>query len=113
MHAGLQPSPQLESHCAPKRNPDSVRTERALIGKASGVYIARGNDKLDMTASTLAGPSTVSGIVIAKGNTALHEALRFALESALADGSYAKVMADFGVPEGVLTLEQIRNPSPA
>ncbi len=32
MHAGLQPSPQLESHCAPKRNPDSVRTERALEG---------------------------------------------------------------------------------
>lgn len=89
------------------------RGDGFLIGKASGVYIARGNDKLDMTASTLAGPSTVSGIVIAKGNTALHEALRFALESALADGSYAKVMADFGVPEGVLTLEQIRNPSPA
>jgi hypothetical protein len=33
MHAGLQPSPQLESHCAPKRNPDSVRTERALVGE--------------------------------------------------------------------------------
>lgn len=66
-----------------------------------------------MTATTLPGLNTVSGIVIAKGNTALHEALPFALESALADGSYAKIMADFGVPDGALTVEQIRNPAPS
>ena len=57
--------------------------------------------------------NTISGIVIRKGNAALHDELRLALESALADGSYAKLMAEFGVPEGALTLEQIRNPSPA
>lgn len=89
------------------------RGDGFLVGKASGVYIARGNDKLDMTATTLSGLNTVSGIVIAKGNTTLHEALRFALESALADGSYAKIMADFGVPDGALTVEQIRNPAPS
>lgn len=89
------------------------RGDGFLIGKASGIYIAKNNNKLDMAASTLAGLSTVSGIVIAKGNTALREALRLALEDALADGSYAKVMADFGVPDGVLTLEQMRNPAPS
>jgi len=89
------------------------RGDGFLIGKASGTYIAKGNDKLDMTATTLSGLNTVSGIVIAKGNTALHEGLRLALESALADGSYAKVMADFGVPDGALTVEQIRNPAPS
>lgn len=88
------------------------RGDGFLVGKASGVYIARGNDKLEMTTTTLAGVNTVSGIVIAKGNTALREALRLALESALADGGYAKVMADFGVPDGVLTVEQIRNSPP-
>lgn len=89
------------------------RGDGFLIGKASGIYIAKGNNKLDMAASTLAGLSTVSGIVIAKGNTALHEALRLALEDALADGGYAKVMADFGVPDGALTLQQMRNPAPS
>lgn len=89
------------------------RGDGFLIGKASGIYIAKGNNKLDMAASTLAGLSTVSGIVIAKGNTALREALRLALEDALADGGYAKVMADFGVPDGALTLEQMRNPAPS
>ena len=88
------------------------RGDGFLVGKASGVYIARGNDKLDMTTTTLAGVNSVSGIVMAKGNAALREALRLALESAVADGGYAKVMADFGVPDGVLTMEQIRNSPP-
>lgn len=89
------------------------RGDGFLIGKASGIYIAKGNNKLDMAASTLAGLSTVSGIVIAKGNMALREALRLALEDALADGGYAKVITDFGVPDGALTLEQMRNPAPS
>lgn len=88
------------------------RGDGFLVGKASGIYIARGNNKLDMTTTTLAGFNTVSGIVVAKGNAALREALRLALEDALADGSYAKIMADFGVPDGALTEEQIRNPAP-
>ena len=49
---------------------------------------------------------------MAKGNTALHEALRLELESAAADGGYAKIMADFGVPEGALGLDRIRSPHP-
>ena len=54
--------------------------------------------------------TTLSGIVMARGNARLHEALRLALESAVADGSYPKILAEFGVPEGALTVEQIRNP---
>jgi len=88
------------------------RGDGFLIGKASGVYIAKGNDKLAMTDATLPDFLTISGIVVAKGNTAMLEALRLALESALADGSYRKILNDFGVPDGVLTLEQIRNPPP-
>ena len=88
------------------------RGDGFLIGKASGVYIAKGNDKLSMTEATLPDFLTVSGIVVGKGNTAMAEALRLALESAVADGSYQKILDAFGVPDGALTVEQIRNPRP-
>jgi polar amino acid transport system substrate-binding protein len=86
------------------------RGDGFLSAKAVGVYIARVNDKLEMQESTLPDQISTSGIVMGKANTALHTALRLALEDALADGSYRKIMADHGVPEGTLTLEQIRNP---
>ena len=86
------------------------RGDGFLTARAVGIYIARGNDKLQMTSGTLPGMTTLSGIVMARGNARLHEALRLALESAVADGSYPKILAEFGVPEGALTVEQIRNP---
>lgn len=88
------------------------RGDGFLTARAVGVYIAKGNDKLAMSSGTLEGLVSTSGIVLAKGNKALATALQLALESAVADGSYAKIMADFGVPEGALTVEQIRNPPP-
>ena len=88
------------------------RGDGFLTGKAVGIYIAKGNDKLAMTTPTLPGRTSLSGIVMAKGNTALNGALQQALESAVADGSYMKIMSDFGVPDGALTVEQIRNPPP-
>ncbi len=88
------------------------RGDGFMIGHASGVYIAKGNDKLEMTPALLSGHSTVSGIVVAKGDTAIATALRLALESAIADGSYQKILEKFGVPDGALTVEQIRHPAP-
>lgn len=88
------------------------RGDGFLTARASGLYIARGNDKLAMTDATLAEFATTSGIVVAKGNAAMQQALRRALESAVTDGSYQRVMQDFGVPEEALTVEQIRNPPP-
>ena len=84
-----------------------------MIGRASGVYIAQKNDKLEMTKPILANFNTISGIVIAKGNKPLQDAIRLALEAALRDGSYQRILTDFGVPEGALNLDQIRNPPPA
>ncbi|CAN7303254.1 transporter substrate-binding domain-containing protein [Bosea sp. LjRoot9] len=88
------------------------RGDGFMTAKAVGIYIAKGNPKLDMTTSTLADSISTSGIVIAKGNEALRTALRLALESAVTDGSYQKILADFGVPDGALSVEQIRNPLP-
>ena len=83
-----------------------------LTGRAVGVYIAENNDKLAMTDATLPGLVSVSGIVVAKGNTAMRDALRLALEAAVADGSYQNILAEFQVPDEALDIEQIRNPPP-
>ncbi len=87
------------------------RGDGFLTARAVGLYVAK-DGKLAMTEGTLPGQDSLSGIVMARGNTALREALRLALESAAADGSYGKIMTDFGVPEGALTLDQIRSPHP-
>ena len=86
------------------------RGDGFLNGRASGLNIAKTNPKLEMTGSALTDFSTVSGIVIAKGNTALAEALRLALEAAVADGSYGKLLNEFGLAEAALTVDEIRNP---
>ena len=88
------------------------RGDGFLIGRASGLNIARTNPKLEMTGGALRGMSTVSGIVIAKGNAALAEALRLALEVAVADATYAHLFDEFGLAEAALTVNEIRNPPP-
>ncbi len=88
------------------------RGDGFMIGRASGVYIAQKNDKLELTKPILANFNTISGIVIAKGNKPMQDAIRLALEAALQDGSYQRILNEFGVPDGALTLEQIRNPPP-
>ena len=88
------------------------RGDGFLIGHASGVYIAKGNDKLGMAPGLLAGRSSISGIVVAKGDAAMATALRLALESAIADGSYQKLLDKFGVPDGAVSVDQIRHPAP-
>lgn len=87
------------------------RGDGFLTDNAVGAYIARGNDKLVMSMGSLPGRNLVAGIVVARGNAKLRDALRLALESAVADGSYQKILSDFGAPEGALTLEQIRAPT--
>ena len=84
------------------------RGDGFIVGQASGIYIAKGNPKLEMTTSVLPGSLSISGIVVAKGNAALQNALLLAMESAVADGSYGKIMAEFGVPDGALTAAEMR-----
>lgn len=86
------------------------RGDGFLTGKATGLWVARHNDKLEMTASTLPETASLSGMVVAKDNTAMYEALRLALESAIADGSYGRILDEYGVREGGLTAEEVRNP---
>jgi polar amino acid transport system substrate-binding protein len=85
------------------------RGDGFITGTAVGVYIAGKNANLEMTPKLLEGARETAGIVIGKGNAALHEALRLAMESALADGSYAQILSDFGVPDAAVTRDQLRD----
>lgn len=87
------------------------RGDGFLTARAAGVYIAQSSDKLAMASGTLAGNLSMAGIVVRKGNAALEKALTLAMESAMDDGSYAKIMADFGVPEGAISKAQLLAPA--
>ena len=99
--------------------PDSADTYLAVAnGRGDGfisdiavaVYTAKANSKLELAPGIVPASANVSGIVVKKGNAELYHALQLALESALADGSYASLLKDYGVEAGTLTLDEIRNP---
>lgn len=99
--------------------PDSADTYMAvangrgdgfLTDRAVGVYVARHNGKLTMTEGTLADTRDVSGIVIAKDNDKLAEAIRLALLSMLKDGSYQKLLNDYGVGSAALSQSDVQTP---
>ncbi|MBV9735268.1 MAG: hypothetical protein JO209_05115, partial [Acidisphaera sp.] len=52
---------------------------------------------------TLQGTVDFSGIVLAKDNAALANAVRLALVSLMQDGSYQKILEGFGIGEDALT----------
>jgi polar amino acid transport system substrate-binding protein len=86
------------------------RGDGFLTGQAVGVYIAKHNDKLHMTKSTLAETASIAGIVVDNDNDQLAEALQIALVSAIEDGSYMKILEEYGAEDGALTAEEVRNP---
>ncbi|MBM3573825.1 MAG: transporter substrate-binding domain-containing protein [Alphaproteobacteria bacterium] len=86
------------------------RGDGFLTGAAVGTYIAKHNDKLEMTKKFLPDYASIAGIVIGKENHQLVTAVRLALESAITDGSYIKILQKFGAPEGALTIAEVRTP---
>lgn len=86
------------------------RGDGFLTGTAVGTYIAKHNDKLQMTRSVLPDTASIAGIVVGKENHQLATAIRLALESAISDGSYMKILEKFGAPDGALTIAEVRKP---
>lgn len=91
--------------------PDSADTYMAvangrgdgfLTDRAVGVYVAQHNGKLTMTEGTLPDTRDVSGIVVAKDNDKLANAIRLALLGMLKDGSYQKLLDHYGVGTAAL-----------
>jgi polar amino acid transport system substrate-binding protein len=83
------------------------RGDGFLTARAVGIYISKGNPKLEVAPGALEGRSTLSGIVIGK-DSALYEAMQLALESAVEDGSYTAVLDAFGVADGAISLDRIK-----
>ena len=88
------------------------RGDGFLTARPVGVYIAKHDDKLQMTTAVLPETSELAGIVIAKDNDQLAKAIQLALESAIEDGAYAKILAKYGAEDGALTVAEVRNPRP-
>jgi polar amino acid transport system substrate-binding protein len=86
------------------------RGDGFLTDVAVGVYTAKSNPKLEISPGVLPGTANVSGIVVKKGSADLYRALQLALEAAVADGSYAALLKEFGADSGALTVDEIRNP---
>lgn len=88
------------------------RGDGAISATAVGIYIAETNSKLTMTAEIVPGFEVISGIALQKDNKALQNAMRLALERLYANGEYQKLIAEYGVPESTLSLDQIRSDNP-
>jgi len=83
------------------------RGDGFLTARAVGVYTASMNTKLSMTDGVLAVRRSISGIVVNKAEPEVKEALTLAMISAVEDGSFMSILEGFGVPEGILTAEEI------
>jgi polar amino acid transport system substrate-binding protein len=99
--------------------PDSADTYMAvangrgdgfLTDRAVGVYVAQHNGKLTMTEGTLPGTQDVAGVVIGKDNDKLAAAIRLALAGMVRDGSYQKLLSDYGVSSSALSLTDVETP---
>ncbi len=99
--------------------PDSADTYMAvangrgdgfLTDRAVGVYVAQNNGKLAMTEGMLAGTQDVAGVVIGKDNDKLASAIRLALAGMLRDGSYQKLLNDYGVGSAAVSLTEVQTP---
>lgn len=86
------------------------RGDGFLTDQAVGVYIARQNNKLAMTPGTLRDTRSLAGIVIAKDNDQLAKALRLALLDMMHDGSYRKLLAEYGVADAALSPAEVEKP---
>lgn len=85
------------------------RGDGFLTDPAVGVYISKHNDKLTMSHGSLAETRSLAGIVIAKDNTQLANAVRLALLGMISDGSYQKLLAEYGVAEAALSATDVKS----
>ncbi|WP_201841872.1 ABC transporter substrate-binding protein [Microvirga zambiensis] len=86
------------------------RGDGAISATAVGIYIGTTNQKLAMTKEVVPGFEVISGIALQKGNEQLRQAMRIAMERLYAEGEYQKLLAEYGVPESALSLDEIKRP---
>ena len=77
-----------------------------------GVYVSQHNGKLSLQGGTLPGSVQAAGIVVGKDNTALVTALRIALKSLAQDGTYQKILTQYGVGDSAVSAKDMDAPPP-
>jgi polar amino acid transport system substrate-binding protein len=85
------------------------RGDAFLTAAPQGVYLSRVNPRVELVPGEV--PNTErfpAGIVIEKGNTGLRRAIALALVSAIEDGSYMRILEEFGVASSAVTADAVR-----
>jgi polar amino acid transport system substrate-binding protein len=85
------------------------RGDAFLTAAPQGVYISRVNAKVQLVPGDVPNVTrTPAGIVLEKGNAPMRKALALALLSLMADGSYQKLLEDYGVGSGTVPADEVR-----
>jgi polar amino acid transport system substrate-binding protein len=84
------------------------RGDAFLTAAPQGVYISRINPRVTLVPGDV--PDTErfpAGIMVEKGNVEMRRAVALALVSAIEDGSYLKVLEEFGVASSAVSAETV------
>ncbi|WP_149536766.1 transporter substrate-binding domain-containing protein [Siccirubricoccus phaeus] len=84
------------------------RGDAFLTAAPQGVYISRINSRVALIPGDV--PDTErfpAGIMVEKGNAAMRRAVALALASAIEDGSYRKILEEYGVASAAVSAETV------
>jgi polar amino acid transport system substrate-binding protein len=88
----------------------NARAEGFVLTRAVAVYMSKQNPRLEVSDTTVNGYVSLSGMMIGKSRPELKAALGAALDSAIADGSYSKILEKFDVKDIAITSDVLRKP---
>jgi polar amino acid transport system substrate-binding protein len=85
------------------------RGDAFLTAAPQGAYISRINPRVELMPGDVPNVErSPAGIVVAKGNLAMRKAVALALVSAIEDGSYKKLLDEYGVGSSAVSVETAR-----
>lgn len=74
---------------------------------AAGYAVSHSSGALELSGITL--EQAIEGISVAKNHTGLRDAVKAALLSMIADGTYAQILQKWGVQDGAITADQVNS----
>lgn len=107
--AAGQPAVDIHTYPGQDAAADAVKSGKADAMLADAPVVAYAVKQTEGQLETLGDVSnpTPYGYVVAKGNTQLAEALRAAVQSLMDDGTYQKILENWGVQGGMIKTSQI------
>lgn len=86
------------------------RAEGFVVTRAVAVYMSKTNPRLQLSNSIVDGFTSFSGMMIAKSRPEFRAALVAAFDSAIADGSYKKILEKYDVADIAVTTDTVHKP---